>query len=84
MTDEPRLRRTFKFADFGEAFGFMTQVALRAERMNHHPDWSNSWNTVEVALWTHDASAVTQNDVELATFMNSIAAGIATSPDAGE
>ena len=49
------LRRTFEFADFSEAFAFMTRVALLAESRNHHPDWSNSWNKVDIALSTHDA-----------------------------
>ena len=60
------ITRTFQFADFSEAFGFMTRVALAAERMNHHPEWSNVWNRVTITLATHDAGGVTQLDVDLA------------------
>lgn len=68
------LERIFKFADFVEAFGFMTVVAIRAQALNHHPDWSNSYDTVDVELTTHDADAVTENDFELAAFMDEWAA----------
>ncbi len=62
-----RLTRTFKFKDFGEAFGFMTRVALKAEKMNHHPTWTNTWNTVYIELSTHDAGdVVTDKDRKLA------------------
>jgi 4a-hydroxytetrahydrobiopterin dehydratase len=61
-----KLHREYRFADFNAAFGFMTRVALEAERMNHHPDWSNVWNRVVVDLVTHDAGGVTANDVALA------------------
>ena len=67
------IRRTFRFADFPEAFGFMTRVALAAEKADHHPDWSNSWNKVEVALSTHDEGGVTIRDVDLARQMNDFA-----------
>lgn len=70
---EGHLRRTFVFADFVEAFGFMTRVALVAERMDHHPNWSNVWNRVEVELWSHDAGAVTERDLRLAAAMNDLA-----------
>nr|WP_268907125.1 4a-hydroxytetrahydrobiopterin dehydratase [Collimonas silvisoli] len=63
------IQKTFKFADFNAAFGFMTQVALLAEKMDHHPEWSNVYNRVEVVLTTHDANGVTDLDVRLATFM---------------
>lgn len=57
------LRRTFELADFSEAFAFMTRVALLAETAGHHPDWSNSWNRVDIALSTHDAgSTITDAD----------------------
>lgn len=62
--------RTFAFGDFVAAFGFMTVVAIRAQELNHHPDWSNSYNTVDVELTTHSAGAVTENDLALATFMD--------------
>ena len=68
-----KLHREYRFADFVEAFGFMAQVALVAERMDHHPDWSNVWATVKVDLSTHDAGGLTQRDVELATRMEALA-----------
>ena len=67
------IQRTFKFRDFNEAFGFMTRVALVAERMDHHPEWRNVWNTVDVVLSTHDAGGLTQKDIDLAARMNAIA-----------
>lgn len=61
-----KLYRKFSFRDFSEAFAFMTRVALEAEKMNHHPEWKNTWNTVEVWLSTHDAGdIVTAKDEEL-------------------
>lgn len=67
------IQKSFKFRDFNEAFGFMSRVALVAERMDHHPEWRNVWNTVDVVLSTHDAGGLTQRDVDLATKMNEIA-----------
>ncbi|HLH79141.1 MAG TPA: 4a-hydroxytetrahydrobiopterin dehydratase [Chthonomonas sp.] len=67
---EDKLQRTFKFADFSQAWGFMSRVALMAEKMDHHPDWSNVYNTVHVALSTHDAGGVTELDLQLAHHMN--------------
>jgi len=58
--------KSFKFKDFSEAFGFMTQVALLAEKRDHHPEWSNVWNKVEIVLTSHDAGGLTQRDVDLA------------------
>jgi len=69
--------RTFTFRDFNEAFGFMTRVALVAEKRDHHPEWRNVYRTVEVVLTTHDAGGVTMRDIELAKAMNAIAAGMA-------
>jgi len=69
------IARTFTFADFSQAFGFMTRAALVAEKMNHHPDWSNSYKTVEVTLTSHDAGGLTARDVALAEAMEKIAAG---------
>ncbi|WP_420132793.1 4a-hydroxytetrahydrobiopterin dehydratase [Rhodopseudomonas sp.] len=66
--------RTFTFRDFNEAFGFMTRVALVAEKNDHHPEWRNVYKTVEVVLTTHDAGGVTRRDVALAEAMNAIAA----------
>jgi len=64
------IRRTFKFADFNAAFGFMTRAALMADKLDHHPEWFNVYNRVDVTLATHDADGVTALDVELATFMD--------------
>jgi len=68
FTDDA-LRRELVFADFPEAFAFMTRVALAAEKMDHHPDWSNVWNRVSVTLRTHDAGGVTELDFRLADVM---------------
>ncbi|MBT4907283.1 MAG: 4a-hydroxytetrahydrobiopterin dehydratase [Rhodospirillaceae bacterium] len=70
--DRDAITRTFQFADFNGAFGFMTRAALKAEAMNHHPEWFNVWNRVEVTLSTHDAGGLTALDIELATFMDSV------------
>ncbi len=67
------ITRTFKFADFNAAFGFMSRVALMAERMDHHPEWSNIYNSVEITLATHDAGGLTERDINLAKFIDSIA-----------
>ena len=64
------IAKNFKFKDFNEAFGFMTRVALLADKMDHHPEWFNVYNKVEVTLSTHDAGGVTQNDIEMAKAMN--------------
>ncbi len=66
--------RTLKFADFNAAFGFMTRVALMADKMDHHPEWSNVYDRVEVLLTTHDADGVTDKDVTLARFIDRAAA----------
>jgi 4a-hydroxytetrahydrobiopterin dehydratase len=58
--------RVFKFKDFSEAFGFMTRVALAAQQAGHHPDWSNSYNSVTVSLSTHDAGGLSEKDIDLA------------------
>ncbi len=65
--------RTFRFADFGAAFGFMTHAAIVAEKMDHHPEWSNAYNRVLVRLSTHDAGGVTDRDIALAEAMDRIA-----------
>ena len=67
------ITKTFTFKNFVEAFGFMTQAALVAERMDHHPEWSNVYNTVNVLLTTHDAGGLTSKDVELARAMDEAA-----------
>lgn len=67
------LHRDFEFANFSEAFAFMTRVAMLAEKRNHHPDWSNSWNKVSISLTTHDAgSTVTDGDRELAAAIDDL------------
>ncbi len=66
------IRKVFEFADFNAAWGFMSRVAVKAEAMNHHPEWFNVWNKVDVSLATHDAGGVTALDVELAGFMDDI------------
>jgi 4a-hydroxytetrahydrobiopterin dehydratase len=68
-----KLHREYRFADFSAAFGFMTRVALEAERMNHHPEWSNVWNRVVVDLVTHDSGGVTASDLALARKMETLA-----------
>jgi len=70
--DRDAITKTFNFEDFNFAFAFMTQVAMRAEQMDHHPEWFNVYNRVEVLLSTHDADGVTDKDVELAQFMDKI------------
>jgi 4a-hydroxytetrahydrobiopterin dehydratase len=68
------IHREFRFKDFSEAWGFMTRVALAAEAMAHHPDWSNVWNKVEITLSTHDAGGLTENDVTLAKAIDALVA----------
>jgi 4a-hydroxytetrahydrobiopterin dehydratase len=70
---EEKLHRVLTFADFIEAFGFMTQVALVAERMNHHPEWCNVYKTVAISLTTHDAGGITHKDISLAQTINGLA-----------
>ena len=67
------ITRSFKFADFSAAFGFMTRAALVAEKMDHHPEWFNVYNRVDVVLSTHDAGGLTELDVKLATAMDKLA-----------
>lgn len=68
------ITRTFRFKDFNAAFGFMARVALKADKMDHHPEWFNVYNRVEVTLSTHDADGLTSLDIRLARFMDGIAA----------
>ena len=67
------ISKSYKFADFSEAWEFMSKVAVKAERMDHHPEWSNVYSKVDVTLATHDAGGVTDKDVELAKFMDEAA-----------
>jgi 4a-hydroxytetrahydrobiopterin dehydratase len=71
--DRDAITRKFVFADFNQAFGFMTRAALIAEKLDHHPEWFNVYKTVEVTLATHDAGGVTELDVKLAEAMNKLA-----------
>ena len=72
--NDGKLRREFRFANFSEAFAFMTRAALRAEQLDHHPDWSNVYNRVTVTLSTHDAGGVTDLDFSLADSMSGFSA----------
>jgi 4a-hydroxytetrahydrobiopterin dehydratase len=71
-----KLRRELAFPDFEAAFGFMARVALAAERLNHHPEWSNVWNRVVIDLSTHDAGGLTRSDLELARAIERAAPGV--------
>ncbi|MEC5407373.1 4a-hydroxytetrahydrobiopterin dehydratase [Paraburkholderia sp. MPAMCS5] len=68
------IQRQIEFADFNEAFGFMTRVAIKAQEMDHHPEWFNVYSKVDITLSTHEADGVTKRDIELARFIDSIAA----------
>jgi 4a-hydroxytetrahydrobiopterin dehydratase len=72
--DEARdaITRVVVFADFAEAFGFMTRVAILAEKADHHPEWSNIWNRVEILLTTHDAGGLSPRDIDLAEAIDAI------------
>ena len=72
--ERPAIARSLTFADFNAAFGFMTRVALLADKADHHPEWSNVYNRVEVLLTTHDADGVTERDVRMARFIDEAAA----------
>ncbi|MCB1706189.1 MAG: 4a-hydroxytetrahydrobiopterin dehydratase [Halioglobus sp.] len=76
---DTKLCRRFTFGDFVEAFGFMSRVALVAESMNHHPEWSNVYNRVEILLTTHDAGGITERDFTLAARINQLLASPSTS-----
>ncbi|MHB8849045.1 MAG: 4a-hydroxytetrahydrobiopterin dehydratase [Burkholderiales bacterium] len=70
--EDDKLRRQFSFRNFVDAFGFMTRVALIAERMDHHPEWRNVYRTVTIDLTTHDAGGITRKDIELALAIDSL------------
>lgn len=72
-----KLHREFKFPDFPHAIGFITTVAINIEKKNHHPEWSNVYNRVVVDLTTHDSGGITQNDIDLARLLDSVAAKLA-------
>ena len=71
--DGAAIAKDFKFKNFSEAFGFMARVALVAERLDHHPEWSNVYNKVDIRLSTHDAGGITELDIEMAKAINRIA-----------
>ena len=71
--DRDAISRSFKFKDFNEAFGFMSRAALMAEKMDHHPEWFNVYNKIEVTLATHDLDGLSELDIKLAGFMNKLA-----------
>jgi 4a-hydroxytetrahydrobiopterin dehydratase len=71
------ITRQFEFSDFNEAFGFMARAALIAEKLDHHPEWFNVYNKVEVTLATHDAGGVTERDIKLAQAMDRLAKAVA-------
>ena len=73
VSEKDAISKTFKFADFNAAFGFMTRVALMADKLDHHPEWFNVYNRVEVVLTTHDADGVSELDMTMAKFMDSVA-----------
>ncbi|MGE4322051.1 MAG: 4a-hydroxytetrahydrobiopterin dehydratase [Sphingobium sp.] len=72
-TDEPDgIRRSYTFADFNAAFGFMTRVALLADKADHHPQWSNIYNRVDITLTTHDAGGLSRRDIDLARLIDAL------------
>ena len=66
------IQKKFHFENFNQALGFMIRVALQAEKIDHHPEWTNVYNTVDITLTTHDADGVTEKDIELANFMDRV------------
>lgn len=74
LPERDAIARTFTFKSFNAAFGFMSRIAMKAEKMDHHPEWFNVYNRVDVTLCTHSAGGVTALDTELAAFMNKVAA----------
>ena len=70
---DEKLHRDFEFESFNQAFGFMTRAAMEIEKMNHHPEWFNVYNKLTVDLMTHDAGGITENDIQLAKILNSLA-----------
>lgn len=73
--EDGKLHKAYRFPDFGSAIAFMVRVAFHAERLDHHPNWSNVYDRVDVVLWTHDVGGLTDRDIALATAMQTAAAG---------
>lgn len=71
--EKTAIHRSFRFSDFNSAFGFMSRIALMAERLDHHPDWSNVYNRVEITLSTHDVGGLSDKDMVLARFISDLA-----------
>ena len=71
--DGKAIKRSYRFKDFSEAFGFLTRVAMHAEKVDHHPEFTNVWNRVDFRLTTHDADGVTQRDIDLAKMIDRLA-----------
>ena len=85
IPDRDAIRKIWKFASFSEAWGFMSRVALAAEKMNHHPEWTNIYNVVDVTLTTHVCNGLSQLDIDLARRMDTIAgAGVEVQRDHSE
>ncbi|MGC4251991.1 MAG: 4a-hydroxytetrahydrobiopterin dehydratase [Sphingobium sp.] len=72
VSDPDGIRRRFAFADFNEAFGFMTRVALLADKADHHPEWSNVYNRVDITLTTHDAGGLSRRDTDMAAAIDAL------------
>ena len=72
----PAISRSLKFADFNAAFGAMSRIAIQAEKSDHHPEWSNVYNRLDIVLTTHDAGGVTQRDIDLARFIDDVTKGL--------
>ena len=73
LVKDEKMHKDFEFESFNQAFGFMTRAAMEIEKMNHHPEWFNVYNKLSVDLMTHDAGGITENDIELAKILNSLA-----------
>ncbi len=73
IVENGKISRIFKFNDFNEAFGFMTRVAMEVEKLNHHPEWFNVYNTVKIELVTHDVNGISNYDFKLANIINKLA-----------
>ena len=73
LDDRDAIQKNFQFKNFSEAFGFMARIALQAEKIDHHPEWFNVYNRVEVTLATHEAGGLTEKDIALAAFIDSVA-----------
>lgn len=73
LEDRDAIKRTFKFKTFNQAFGWMTRIAIYAEKWNHHPEWSNTYNRVDVVLTTHSVGGLSELDIKLARMMDKLA-----------